>query len=261
MDPQRLANASEILKGLGVEVLGLQEVDHHQSRSGDSAQVEVIANTLESKYWAFAPTLIGTPGESWRSLNDSDLRIISSEIKRDELTKNSDPRYGIGLVSSIPVKAWHRLELGRSKIGLPLAVPAPDVTGGKRTGVKFFYVRDEPRVALAAELENGFTVIVTHLSFVPFVNYFQLMKIRRWSKRLPGTALILGDLNLGWGLPVRGTHWRSLITSNTYPAWGPKIQFDYITVHSPTFGERDISTIEIPPLGVSDHLPLGVEIH
>ena len=259
-DSSGLHNASLILKELGIEVLGLQEVDHRQQRSGDSAQLAIIAKSLASEYWAYAPTLIGTPGEAWRSLAQADTKIISSELKANEKTKNSEPSYGIGLISSIPVKHWHRLELGRSRIGLPLAVPAPETSVGKKAGVRFIYVRDEPRVALAAELKNGFTVIVTHLSFVPFVNYFQLVKIRRWSKSLPGVSIILGDLNLGWGLPVRGTHWRSLATTNTYPAWGPKIQFDYITAHLPTFGEREISTIEIPPLGISDHLPLGVEI-
>lgn len=261
MDPRGLSMASKILKELSVEVLGLQEVDHEQPRSGDLAQIEIIAKNFGGKYWAYAPTLIGTPGESWRPLDSRDRKIVTSELKSREIKENLDSSYGIGLVSSIPVKTWHRLELGRSRIGLPLAVPAPDPDGVKKAGVKFFYVRDEPRVALAAELENGFTVIVTHLSFVPFVNYFQLMKIRRWSKTLPGISIILGDLNLGWGLPVRGTHWRSLATANTYPAWGPKIQFDYITAHLPTFGERNISTIGIPPLGVSDHLPIGVEIH
>ena len=117
-DSSGLHNASLILKELGIEVLGLQEVDHRQQRSGDSAQLAIIAKSLASEYWAYAPTLIGTPGEAWRSL----------------------------------------------------------------------------------------------------------------------------------------------ATTNTYPAWGPKIQFDYITAHLPTFGEREISTIEIPPLGISDHLPLGVEI-
>ena len=87
-------------------------------------------------------------------------------------------------------------------MGLPLAIPAGD-DEGTRKKIQFIYVKDEPRVALAAELANGFTVVVTHLSFVPFVNYFQLMKIRRWLKRIPGEHLIVGDLNLGWSLSVR----------------------------------------------------------
>ena len=87
------------------------------------------------------------------------------------------------------------------------------------------------------------------------------MKIRRWLRNIPGIHIVIGDLNLGWGLPVRGTHWRSLLEKNTYPSWGAKIQFDYITAHIPHFGERSVSTLEIPDLGISDHLPIGVEIH
>jgi endonuclease/exonuclease/phosphatase family metal-dependent hydrolase len=118
----------------------------------------------------------------------------------------------------------------------------------------------EPRVALAAELVNGFTVVVTHLSFVPFVNYFQLIKIRRWLKEIPGEHLIVGDLNLGWSLPVRGTSWRSLNGRDTYPSWGAKIQFDYITARASSLGNLRYPPLEIPPLGISDHLPVGVEI-
>ena len=126
--------------------------------------------------------------------------------------------------------------------------------------IRFIYVKDEPRVALAAELANGFTVVVTHLSFVPFVNYYQLRKIRSWLKKLPGEKILVGDFNLGWDLPVRGTQWRSLKTMNTYPSWNPKIQFDYISAYLPTFGERECRPLDIPEMGFSDHLPIGVEI-
>ena len=211
--------------------------------------------------WAYAPTVIGTPGEKWRALTAEDHALRIGEHRSDHAS------YGIGLISTIPVTQWHRLELGRSRIGLPLLIPGDQGDQGDQSGTKkksslrFIYVRDEPRVALAAELENGYTVVVTHLSFVPIVNYFQLMKIRRWVAKLPGIHIIMGDLNLGWGLPVRGTHWRSLAVKNTYPSWGEKIQFDYITAHIPHFGERAVRTLEIPDLGISDHLPIGVEIN
>ena len=282
-----LHNASTVLNDRGIEVLALQEVDRYQVRSGEIDQVAAFAESLSARDWAFAPTLIGTPGESWRSLTSEDQRIFTSKSVGAKRSKKDadihEPSYGIGLISKIPVKQWHRCELGRSLVGLPLLFPNPEAlrtvddlsenAEGIKTeklspskssifkSVRFIYVRDEPRVALVAELENGYTVVVTHLSFVPFVNFFQLIKIKRWLKKLPGEKIIVGDLNLGWGLPVRGTHWRSLNVKNTYPAWDPKIQFDYITAHIPTFGERHFTPIEIPELGMSDHLPLGVEIH
>jgi hypothetical protein len=200
--------------------------------------------------------VIGTPGEKWRALTDSDADLRIGAHTSDHSS------YGIGLISKIPVTTWHKLDLGRSRIGLPLAIPGgdSDASSGSKRSIRFIYVRDEPRVALAAELANGYTVVVTHLSFFPGVNYFQLMKLRRWVAKLPGVHLIIGDLNLGWGLPVRGTHWRSLVVKNTYPSWGGKIQFDYITAHIPHFGERIVHPLTIPDLGISDHLPIGVEL-
>jgi endonuclease/exonuclease/phosphatase family metal-dependent hydrolase len=253
-----LDQAAIRLRDIGVDVLGLQEVDDGQSRSSDLSQITAIAKSIGATDWAFAPTVIGTPGEKWRALSegDADLRIGAHT--------SDHASYGIGLISKIPVTKWHKLDLGRSLIGLPLAIPGGDSggdSGKKKSSIRFIYVRDEPRVALAAELENGYTVVVTHLSFVPVVNYFQLMKIKRWVAKLPGIHIIMGDLNLGWGLPVRGTHWRSLVVKNSYPSWNPKIQFDYITAHIPHFGERFVHPIEVPDLGISDHLPIGVEIN
>jgi len=252
----QLQSAASILRDCGVEVLALQEVDRNQDRSGAIDQIMVMARECGAEHWAFAPTLIGTPGEKWRSLTHDDTFVVTEGSVRESI--NDQPQYGIGLISKIPVTAWHRLELGRSRVGLPLLFPATDPESKRK--FTFIYVKDEPRVALAAQLENGFTVVVTHLSFVPLVNLYQLRKIRRWLKRIPGTHLIVGDLNLGWGIPVRGTQWRSLVESKTYPSWEAKIQFDYITAHLPTFGERIVEPLEIPSLGISDHLPIGVAI-
>jgi endonuclease/exonuclease/phosphatase family metal-dependent hydrolase len=260
------------LGDIGADLIGLQEVDDGQSRSSDLSQISAMAKSLGAVDWAYAPTVIGTPGEKWRALNKGDVDLRIGAHTSDHAS------YGIGLISKIPVTKWHKLDLGRSLIGLPLAIPGGGASGDaggdaggdgdtesisdkKKSSIRFIYVRDEPRVALAAELENGYTVVVTHLSFVPFVNYFQLMKIRRWVANLPGIHIIMGDLNLGWGLPVRGTHWRSLVVKNSYPSWNPKIQFDYITAHIPHFGERNLHPLDLPDLGVSDHLPIGVEIN
>ncbi len=226
---------------LGADLLGLQEIDENQLRSGNSKQIEEIAAAMETTHWAYARTVIGTPGATWRK-PAPDEGVLHAEF--------SEPSYGIGLISKIPVRSWHRIELGHSWVGLPLPVAS-------EKGARFVYVKDEPRVALIAELENGFTVAVTHLSFVPFVNYFQLRKLQRVMKKLPGRKLIIGDLNLGWNIPGRCTKWKSLVTRNTYPAWKPAIQFDYI------LAAEELSTTPLthPKVGVSDHASIGVEIH
>ncbi len=226
---------------LGADLLGVQEVDENQPRSAKAKQVEEIAAALGTTHWAYARTVIGTPGEKWRH-PATDEGVLHAEF--------NEPSYGIGLISKIPVRKWSRVELGRSWIGLPLPVASDK-------GTRFIYVKDEPRVALIAELENGYTVAVTHLSFVPFVNYFQLRKLQRIMKKLPGRKLIIGDLNLGWNIPGRFTKWQSLGGRNTYPSWKPAIQFDYILAAQ----NETITPLAHPAVGVSDHASIGVDLH
>jgi endonuclease/exonuclease/phosphatase family metal-dependent hydrolase len=161
------------------------------------------------------------------------------------------------MASKIDVIRWHRLDLGNAPIGMPLLVPGEDGKPGK---LRPIYIRDEPRVALAATLVNGITVVNTHLSFVPGYNVKQLRAIKRWAEEIEketGTiAIIVGDLNLPKNLPVVASRWRSLATQSTYPSWGAKIQFDYILTRSA------MESTQLPTVatGVSDHLPLTVEL-
>ena len=242
---------------LDSDVFAFQEVDHFLPRSQSRPQMRDIAEQIGARDWAMSPSVIGTPGESWRKLNADEPEIITSSSPHAELMHES---YGIGIVSKVPVISWHRLNLGNSPLGLPLIVPG-DETGKGRP--RFIYVKDEPRVALAAVLENGFTVVNTHLSFVPGFNLAQLRRVKRWAREIAestGTrAVVLGDLNLPKNLPVVASKWRSLVTQNTYPSWGGKIQFDYILTPDLAFGEYSVR--DFGPTGISDHLPIGIEIH
>ena len=244
--PSGSGNFADAIKGLGSDVAGFQEVDHHLARSGNELQMHIAAQSLGAKYWAFAPSVIGTPGEVRRHLNGSDEKIISNG------SMNNVGSYGIGIVSRIPVIKWERLELGRSLVGLPLLIPA-------EKGVRAIYVNDEERVALAAHLDNGWIVINTHLSFVPFVNLYQLGKVKQWAKKLSDggkyKVLIIGDLNL----PKNLSGWNSLITQKSYPSWGAKVQFDYIL--SNTLDTHQIEVLPTSVTGVSDHLPISIRIN
>ena len=244
--PSGSGNFADAIKGLGSDVAGFQEVDHHLARSGNEPQMHIAAQSLGAKYWAFAPSVIGTPGEVRRHLNNTDQRIVTRE------SDNKVGSYGIGIVSRIPVIRWERLELGRSLVGLPLLIPA-------EKGVRAIYVNDEERVALAAHLDNGWIVINTHLSFVPFVNLYQLGKVKQWAKKLSEggkyKVLIIGDLNL----PKNLSGWNSLITQKSYPSWGAKVQFDYIL--SNTLDANQIEVLPTSVTGVSDHLPISVRIN
>lgn len=237
------------LRTLNPDVLGLQEVDFHLARSADSNQVATIAAMMDAEHWAFAPSVIGSPDENWRGATEADVRVVT----------NKNPiglsGYGIGVVSKIPIRSWHRMELPAVPIGVLMTLPRD----GK---LKKMYVRDHPRSALAAELENGWLIINTRLSFVPIFNYLQLQKIKRWAKRLPVTdeskIIIMGDLNLPFSIFVRGLHWNSLVKERTFPTWKPKAQIDYFL--SQKISPEDVIHVPSMLTVVSDHLPLTVEL-
>jgi endonuclease/exonuclease/phosphatase family metal-dependent hydrolase len=252
--PTSLAEAAaKIAEELAPDLVGVQECDYSLERSGNAHQIAVIATSIGAPYFSFAPSVIGTPGEKWRKLQASDQRIITNA---DSATQY-EGGYGIGIVSKVEVLQWHRLDLGNAPFGAPLLIAGDESGPGKP---RMLYIRDEPRLAIAATLANGYTVISAHLSFVPGYNLRQLNKIKRWAQELEiatGTmAIITGDFNLPMNLPVVGSNWKSLASYSTYPSWGAKIQFDYI------LSKEALASKPLPTLmpGVSDHLPISAEI-
>jgi len=217
--------AKNVAEKMQPDFLALQEVDNFQTRSGGINQSKLIAEVMHLKYWAYLPTLIGTPGEKWRKVKDLNQAIITSE----NYQSSDVASYGIALATN-------------------------------QQGVRFIYVKDEPRVALIAELENGLTIATTHLSFVPGVNIFQLNKLSSYLKKLAGISVLAGDLNLPANLPSKLSGFRSLLSQSTYPSWGPKIQFDYIMARKSLLKTSRVTHEEIKSTnpGISDHIPIGV---
>jgi endonuclease/exonuclease/phosphatase family metal-dependent hydrolase len=248
------------IQAIEADVIGTQEVDEQLARSGMASQTALIAEAMNTQHWCFAPVMVGAPGERWRKLNSLDAKVITVENLASNRQSNLDGNYGIGIVSRIPVKHWDRMELGNSPFGMPLVIPAENKKG--KQSARMIYVADEPRVALAATLDNGWTVINTHMSFVPFVNYWQLRKIKKWAAQLSakyGTqVLIIGDMNLPKGLPAFRSAWKSLVEHNSYPSWSAKIQFDYIL--SNTLKPDQYEVLPTVVTGISDHLPVRVRI-
>jgi endonuclease/exonuclease/phosphatase family metal-dependent hydrolase len=232
---------------LGADVLAIQEVDHGLARSNNAFQTRDIAIAMGAKNWAFAPSIIGSPEGKWEKASND----IATNI--ESISAIDSGSYGIGIISRIKVLKWHRLNLGRSIVGMPLLIP--DTETGK---AKAIYIKDEPRVALAAKLENGWTVINTHLSFVPGMNLYQLSKLKKWADSFGEKVLLLGDFNLPGGIPTIGSNWQSLHVQNTYPSWKPKIQFDYIL--SKGVALKDVIQVPTTKSAISDHLPLTIEI-
>jgi endonuclease/exonuclease/phosphatase family metal-dependent hydrolase len=245
-----ITSAKDVAKHFQPDFISLQEVDYLQPRSGSINQTKLIAESMGLKYWYYLPALLGTPGSRWQKVKNLEPGIISQN------TNNPSPNtsYGIGFATSVPIKKIYTKALGRSIIGMPLLIPKDN---GK--GARFIYVKDEPRVALIAELENGLTIATTHLSFVPFVNVFQLNRLIIALKKLSGVPVLVGDLNLPANIPSKLSGFKSVISQSTYPSWKPKIQFDYIMVaNNQEVQATPFSTIKP---NISDHVPIGVELN
>ncbi|MCD2185568.1 endonuclease/exonuclease/phosphatase family protein [Actinomycetospora soli] len=235
VDPDRLVAA---VASLDVDVLAIQEVDRGQDRSGRADQTSLVAGALGAGDARFVPALVGTPGESWRPAEVGDV--------------DAEPTYGVGLVSRLPVARWRRIPLGSSPARLPLLIDA------RRPAL----VRDEPRVAVAAELAGPGpvgTVVATHLSFAPGVNVVQLLRLARALRDARPPIVLLGDLNLPGPVPPAVLpDWRSLARAATFPTEDPRVQLDHVLA-------RDADTLEVTrsaalPLAVSDHRALAVEV-
>ena len=232
--PERLAEAA---RTLDADVVGLQEVDRGQSRSGGADQTEQVARALGAEHWRFVPAIIGTPGGTWRAAADGE--------------DGGPPAYGVGFVSRWPVSAWHVVRLPAARVRAPVLLP------GTRRVV---WLQDEPRVGVVAVLETPLgpmTVGTTHLSFVPGRNGAQLRTLTAAMARLPGPHVLLGDFNLPGPLPRLLTRWRSLARTPTYPAPEPRVQLDHVLAS----GELPpVTAVQSLPLPVSDHRALLVQL-
>ena len=263
-----IANALDV--GRSDFVIGVQEVDAFQDRSDQVFQVADLASELGATYFGFVRCVIGTPGFKWRKVRkDEAVLITNSDLMNSGRNSDNPPSYGIGLITNVPVKKWEILSLGKSVVGLPLVFPtgeadsgntfpAGDAKNAPKPKLRFIYVKDEPRYAVAAQLENGYTVVNVHLSFVPLVNLCQLWRVKRWLAKMPGKHFLIGDLNLPFDIPVKLSKWKSLVSMASYPTWQPKIQFDYILSDNTT-------SVAVRPIqirsDISDHLPVTIEIN
>ena len=244
-----IAAAKTVADNYQPDFIGIQEVDYLQPRSSLINQTQLIAESMGLKYWSYLPTIFGTPGEKWEKVRDLKSALITQDSAP---VKNMS--YGIGIATNQVIKKLHVKKLGRSIIGLPLLIPKDN------GGVRFIYVKDEPRVALTAELANGLTITTTHLSFAPVVNVYQLNRLCYSLNKLPGAQVLTGDLNMIANLPSKLSSFRSLAKQMTYPSWKEKIQFDYIMVPKSSFKSFSAIPFSAVKLDISDHTPIGLEL-
>ena len=234
------------------DIIGLQEIDRDQSRSNHAHQTRDVASAMGLPFWVFAPALVGTPGESWESANDSHTHTHNGPDDGNEA------HYGVGLASRFPLSNIEVLRLTGAPISLPLLVPADPKP-------RFIKVADEPRVALIADVqtpEGTVTVATTHLSFVPGYNVKQLRIITKHLALKPNPVLLIGDFNLPGKIGSFVTRWDWLAKAATYPTPKPRIQFDHIIANGISKTEISLArkSAKVIPLGVSDHCALVIEV-
>jgi endonuclease/exonuclease/phosphatase family metal-dependent hydrolase len=273
---------------LDADVIGLQEVDVDQPRSGHSHQVRAVAEALGAPHWHFAASVAGTPGEpGW---DPADLRHDGSshphlrwlpthhrrsttttlpEADADDRTGTDagagaagvaapayGPLYGVGLVSRLPVLEWRTTRFDPAPWSLPLLIPS-------EPRPRFIRVADEPRAAIAAVIDGAhgpFTVVTVHLSFVPGYNVRQLRQLHHWLTDLPRPLVLLGDFNLPGAIPARVTGWTPLVRQKTYPVMRPRVQLDHVLADGLTAHQRGTAVPAVHLLPVSDHAAVTVDI-
>jgi endonuclease/exonuclease/phosphatase family metal-dependent hydrolase len=235
VDVGRLRDA---VKLLDADVLGLQEVDRAQARSHGLDLTAEVAAAMDGQ-GRFAPAILGTPGERWRPARDAD--------------PPTGPAYGIALVTRLPVTRWLVTRLPSAPVRSPILIPGPQR--------KVLWLRDEPRVLIAAVLRTPagpMTVANTHLSFVPGWNGAQLRRAARAVRGLPAPRVLLGDLNLPGALPRWLTGWTPLAAALTFPTEDPRVQLDHVLGHGS--GLPAVAGAGAREMALSDHRALIVDL-
>lgn len=240
-DVQALRDA---VTSLDTDVLGMQEVDAQQPRSGMVDQTADVAQAMGTEHHRFVPTVVGTPGHhgDFSPATDADVRAAWAG-------EHTEPLYGVSLVSRIPVARWDYLLMQPANVTMPLLVP-----GNPRPRV--LRVPDEPRAVVAAvlDLPTPVTVACVHLSFVPFTNMRQLREVKKWLTSFPRPLILLGDFNLPGRIAARITKWDETLLGATYPVFKPRVQFDHIL--SDGFAGHGGTVHALP---VSDHCAVTAE--
>jgi endonuclease/exonuclease/phosphatase family metal-dependent hydrolase len=244
---------------LDADVLGVQEADSAQPRSGGHHQVQAAAQAMGAPHWLFAPSVLGTPGAGpvrWQRAGTEHVQRSDHAEGAPSPACGQRPLYGVGLVSRLPVLSWRTTCFDPAPFALPLLVHAHPRS-------RVMLVPDEPRTAVAAVLQGPsgtLTVATVHLSFVPGHNVRQLRRLVAWLADLPRPLILVGDLNLPGRLPARVTGWTALARGATYPVLRPRAQLDHVLADGLSTAQVTTTRAQVHPLPVSDHAAVTVDI-
>lgn len=248
----RAAEIKRTLTSLNPDVLLIQEVDHLDERSNREQQTREFAEIINAPFWAFAPS-VWRRDDGWLDWPIGKSENFPPLISESSTT--SEPCYGIGIASRIPVIKWERKELPKALMGWWLPTTIDGVT-------RKYWVKDHARTALAAYLEDGTVLINTHLSWEPIFRNIQLTRLKSWANSIARdkslNVMIIGDLNIpiSWEESVESLRWKSLVRQLTFPVWEPDRQIDH-------FLARPGVEVALEPLvesKISDHLPISIRM-
>jgi endonuclease/exonuclease/phosphatase family metal-dependent hydrolase len=233
VDVDRFADA---IRTLDADVLGLQEVDRDQKRSGGADLTAVAAEAMGAVDCRFVAAMSGTPGGSWQAATGHE--------------RAGSPAYGIALLSRYPARDWGELRLPTLPVRVPYRFPDQP---------RPHLVRDETRLAIRATVATPIgdvVVATTHLSYLPGWNVVQLRRLVRALGHDPSPGILMGDLNLTSRPAHRVTAMLPLATGPTFPAARPGRQIDHILGRDVPVGEMG-RPVALP---LSDHRALVVDL-
>jgi endonuclease/exonuclease/phosphatase family metal-dependent hydrolase len=228
---------AEAVQSLDADLLGLQEVDRNQPRSQHSDLTATAAKAMGAVDHRFVAALSGTPGATW-------LAATGDE-------QPDSAAYGIAFLSRFPVVGWQVVRLP------PVPTKVPQMFRGQRRPE---WVRDEPRVAVVAEVDaptGRLRVVTTHLSFLRWWNGRQLKLLMRSVPTGPEPLILMGDLNMGARTVDKLTGMRPLASGVTFPAHAPHEQLDHILTSDHQLVKMTDAVVELP---LSDHRALVVDV-
>ncbi len=122
--------------------------------------------------------------------------------------------------------------------------------------------RGWPRFLGEAVLDTGekkLTVFFTHLSLSRNNHRQQIKYIAARANEINGPVILAGDFNIWERHEVellKSTRLRNTGFFKTYPSWKPQMCLDYIFLTK----ELKLTRAYVPPIKVSDHLPLVAEV-
>jgi endonuclease/exonuclease/phosphatase family metal-dependent hydrolase len=231
--PDRFA---ETIRHLDADLLGLQEVDRNQPRSQHADLAAIAADAMGAREHRFVAALHGTP---------ADWTAGTGEEQPDAAA------YGVAFLSRYPVTGWQAVRLPAAPVRVPHRWH-----GHLRPS----WVRDEPRIAVVADVEapgGPLRVVTTHLSFLRGWNLRQLRVLLRGLGDRTAPTVLMGDLNMGRRPAERVTGMRPLVAGATFPSWAPQLQIDHLLATSSVPSARSGGPVQLP---VSDHCALVADL-